>query len=605
MVQQRADPFEIVNLAIRLDETSREAETLLKEPLETAKVHEAHPEKFIQAYCFLHHKTALPELSYVTTSTKDESNTDNTTSEAKSPAETLRELSSFFQGVALTPIILSGLLTCLQGQREYEEQSEASKKSLGSSSEAAPTEEEAVATSASSRAESNKNKERNNTTSDLSSQLFLYSINMRKLALRRAINRQRTASIQRIILPSLSLLMLISMYLVGVSDMKRVLADLQFVHSCDNSSIVEAPYFETCRLADAYLWVTFRDYLHTIGPQRCDMETYNPHSPEAQSERGNPCAHALLEGRYVQSPFSLHTAWRRELITLDELDGGPKRKLVHSKGGRFTWLSESLVHAVTWVKSREVGHSEITILDAGCGIGGSLYYFVPAHDEETILPFSYTGISISKAEINFAEYMARFHQMDTLLGKENVSFQQKSFDDSLPQEQYSLVLAFESLSYSVDLQFSVRNLLSSLKPGGMMLIADDIIEQPALDSPPFQRPKHQPSLMLFQDWKAILEGEGCQIRYIRDLAMDYEMDDDFLIKATYSVSDLIGYPWETLISPIDPAARTISELQVGTREAAEAMRYRKHLYESGQTSYFLLACVKVEVDDNDAEDSSW
>jgi hypothetical protein len=87
-----------------------------------------------------------------------------------------------------------------------------------------------------------------------------------------------------------------------------------------------------------------------------------------QQNNINPCAHTMFEGRYVDSPFARHRSWNRELITLDELDGRPTLKLVNSKGGKYSWLSESLIHAVAWVKSQEVPLPEISILDAGCGV---------------------------------------------------------------------------------------------------------------------------------------------------------------------------------------------------------------------------------------------
>mmetsp|Transcript_18999 Transcript_18999/g.44625 ORF Transcript_18999/g.44625 Transcript_18999/m.44625 type:complete len:709 (+) Transcript_18999:44-2170(+) len=626
--------FDILDLAIRLDE-SWQQESLLQYPLETGRLHDS-PIKFWKAYCYLEQKTKPPDtIASSSSAGKRHKNplssssedaflfADDTTGEATRAAqehgtarrqhhefledhsdtsvddnyagdEPIRELNQMFDGLPLTPIILSGLLTALQDQRGR----------LTASAVDGGTDED----------NNDGGKEQQDIIDDLTPELVLYCHNMRRAAIRRIRNKRNQQQLQRTILPAASFCMLLVIYFMSVTDLKRVLEDLRFVDSCEDTNVVEASYFETCRLSNAMLWASYKDYLHTLHDKKCNMtaymrswddRSYRRYEINTDSHAGgegpkkidNSCGHTLLNGRFSESPFALHSAWKRELITLEELDGGPQQRMVHTKGGRYSWLSESLVHAVMWGKSRDLSIPELDILDVGCGVGGSLYYFLPqdVDDDQNARTFSYTGITISKAEVHFAESLARYHGILNDTDEDDhqgpIRFMQKSFDDVLPPEYYSLVLAFESLSYSTDLRFTIRNILSAMKPRAMLLIADEMIEQPAWDTPSFQKPKHQKSFLYFSEWSDILESEGCEVQFLRDLSMDYEMSD-VAQRAAAKTSHSQYTWWDGLLSLVKPDDE-LTEMQIGTREILEAMKYKKHLHDTGQSSYLLLACQKI------------
>jgi len=203
------DPFEILSLAIRFDE-SRQDETLLTTPLESARLYDHN--LFTQSLEFLQRKTTPP--SRLSPRKKP----------GKGPSSNSDSSYTYLPSCALSPIILAGLLNAIQEQRDESEPESKMKE-------------------------------------DVSSKLVQYCQAMRRVALNRVRIRKKRHRIQRVILPMGSLLVLFALYLVSISDMRSLLQDLGYVESCDGMG----KYEMTCRLAEVELWGKYRDYLFTLG----------------------------------------------------------------------------------------------------------------------------------------------------------------------------------------------------------------------------------------------------------------------------------------------------------------------------------------------------
>ena len=102
------------------------------------------------------------------------------------------------------------------------------------------------------------------------------------------------------------------------------------------------------------------------------------------------------------------------------------------------------------------------VLDAGCGFGGTIFYW---HER---IGGRYDGLTLSKVQVQVAERQARRDGIDDACG-----FHLRSYDDPQPRE-YDAVVAIESLLHSADLGHSIASLAAAVAPGGLLLVLDDM-----------------------------------------------------------------------------------------------------------------------------------
>ncbi len=103
-------------------------------------------------------------------------------------------------------------------------------------------------------------------------------------------------------------------------------------------------------------------------------------------------------------------------------------------------------------------------LDAGCGVGYGALRLARRFG------CAVTGVTLSRRELASARAAA---EDQGLLAR--VQFRLGSFDE-LPVDAYDLVVAVESLKHSANLEVSLRSLLASLKPGGHIVIVEDLYD---------------------------------------------------------------------------------------------------------------------------------
>lgn len=102
------------------------------------------------------------------------------------------------------------------------------------------------------------------------------------------------------------------------------------------------------------------------------------------------------------------------------------------------------------------------VLDAGCGFGGTIFHW------HSSLGGSYDGLTLSRVQQRVARREARRRRI-----ADACHFHVQSYD--LPVAgTYDAVVAIESLIHSRDLMTTIPNLAASLRPGGVMVILDDM-----------------------------------------------------------------------------------------------------------------------------------
>jgi hypothetical protein len=174
----------------------------------------------------------------------------------------------------------------------------------------------------------------------------------------------------------------------------------------------------------------------------------------------------------------------------------------------------------------------LRLLDIGSGLSGTLFSLLTTdfpyvfHDA-----FLYDGISISEPEVTRANELLDAHGITSSVDgspeshRINATVRQSSFDDALPENFYSAMVAIESLTYSRDLKKTLENLALGLKrDGGVLVIVDDVVH-PWAD---IDRVRHlsnvtaKHSLMSHSEWARLLDSTGFTVQRVRDLSLEYD-----------------------------------------------------------------------------------
>jgi SAM-dependent methyltransferase len=102
------------------------------------------------------------------------------------------------------------------------------------------------------------------------------------------------------------------------------------------------------------------------------------------------------------------------------------------------------------------------VLDAGCGFGGTIFHW------HRRIGGSYDGLTLSRVQLGVARREARRRGINS-----DCRFHLQSYDAPVAGE-YDAVVAIESLIHSRGLNTTIPNLAASLRPGGLMVILDDM-----------------------------------------------------------------------------------------------------------------------------------
>jgi SAM-dependent methyltransferase len=113
------------------------------------------------------------------------------------------------------------------------------------------------------------------------------------------------------------------------------------------------------------------------------------------------------------------------------------------------------------------------VLDAGCGFGGTIFRW---HER---IGGSYDGLTLSRVQWRVARREARRRGLAAAC-----RFHLRSYD-AATEGDYDAVVAIESLIHSPSGERTLANLAGALRPGGKLVLVEDVPHDEAVDDPDF------------------------------------------------------------------------------------------------------------------------
>lgn len=147
------------------------------------------------------------------------------------------------------------------------------------------------------------------------------------------------------------------------------------------------------------------------------------------------------------------------------------------------------------------------ILDLGCGVGGGLLYLA----EHSARPVSATGITLSPTQVELARDEARSRGLSS-----QCTFRQGTFLDLPALGPVDLAYAIEAFVLASDPSRFFAEAAAALRPGGRLVIVDDMLADP--DSRP---PLNDRARRWVETFRAGWQADGLRSRQtVRSLARD-------------------------------------------------------------------------------------
>ena len=118
------------------------------------------------------------------------------------------------------------------------------------------------------------------------------------------------------------------------------------------------------------------------------------------------------------------------------------------------------------------------ILDLGCGVGGTCLYLaqgLAAGTNQGTVPLDLhiTGMTISAAQVQLGQNLVGLAGLDDVVSLKQADYTDPAAFAGLPPQD--LVVALESFIHSPDLGATLANANAVLKPGGRLVICDDML----------------------------------------------------------------------------------------------------------------------------------
>ncbi len=158
--------------------------------------------------------------------------------------------------------------------------------------------------------------------------------------------------------------------------------------------------------------------------------------------------------------------------------------------------------------------SQPRILDAGCGLGGTIFRW------QERIGGTYHGLTLSPEQVRRASEQAALRGVT-----QRCLFHLRNYHDPAIRDLGPLdaVIAIESLAHSPDPASAVANLAAALAPGGLMMIVDDMpeenaesgIAEPMLAA--FKSHWRCPVLFGRSEYQAAIKSAGLALRHEEDL----------------------------------------------------------------------------------------
>jgi hypothetical protein len=671
------DPFEIIALAIRYDESQPQAEEILRTPIESGSIY--NQRLFAKALAHLQRMTTPPVRTVTTesaTTTASVSSSSRSRTKPKRPQQIVhnnikdnnksdtfydtthnitqaslsvysrevglqqeqdpgqqqqeqQEQSQQPQLTALTPIILSGLLTSLDDPKNPRSSSNHNNDSSTSPPTAAATTTTTV-------------------VATTSTELVNYCQQMRRAALARVRLRQERLRIQRIVTPLLLCTVGLGFYFYIMSNLNLVMLEYGFLDSCEmyhhynpNKGIdnvktvtVDERYVMACRHAEAVAWEKLNQahslqFLVGAGDHHfCTVDACS-------------LADTLDE---IVPLYSMHLPLQDAIVPLEDVLGRQRRQTRRKQSQRgispvtsngdtgdssfglpVQWLGDTVVNRLvreaivalhqppTGSRSDSVGNL-FSILDIGSGLSGTLFSFLTS--EFPFPKWTYHGISISQPETRRASQLVHAHKIFSMTRGENddagasssssspslvnVTIQQESFDAPLPSKAFHSMIAIESLTYSRNLTVTLQNLVSGLTSKGSLIVVDDVVA-------PWANPDRiqhlinrtaKASLITHQEWLNHFSAAGLVLQQRpRDLILEYEFDWFTTFepeKPGYIFFQNLLQRWPGRDSPTRTNKASVRALHLlqDLIQQARGDHWRREAYHTADLTYMIYVCRK-------------
>lgn len=112
------------------------------------------------------------------------------------------------------------------------------------------------------------------------------------------------------------------------------------------------------------------------------------------------------------------------------------------------------------------------VLDAGCGFGGTVFRWRERAGG------SYDGLTLSRVQWKVASSEARRRGLAA-----DCRFHLRSYDEPIAGPGYDAVVAIEALIHSLAFERTVANLVAALRPGGKLVLVEDVVRDEAAGDP--------------------------------------------------------------------------------------------------------------------------
>lgn len=188
---------------------------------------------------------------------------------------------------------------------------------------------------------------------------------------------------------------------------------------------------------------------------------------------------------------------------------GVLHRAVWGEGVRDRPAAFHFVHELILKEMRALGSPRPRVLDLGCGVGASLLYLLGRCDAEGF------GITLSGEQYELARK------------RRNAGWLRGDFcSDPLPPA-IDLAYAIESFVHARDPRAFFENVASSLRPGGRLVLVDDVLAKDATDQTPvrdFVWGWHAASLLATRDVDRIAAASALALVTDRDLTPYLALD---------------------------------------------------------------------------------
>ncbi len=216
----------------------------------------------------------------------------------------------------------------------------------------------------------------------------------------------------------------------------------------------------------------------------------------------------------------------------------------------------------------ELATDDRRVLDLGCGVGTAALYLALRRPVEVV------GVSISDAQIRLAERFARHGE--PLRG--SATFVLADFT-ALPAylTGFDLAYAIESFVHTDPASAFFRNAAQALRPGGALVVIDDVLAGDAADSrlDDFRRGWHVAALLPVAEIAAMASDAGLDLVTSRDL----------------SPLQRLGRPRDRFVRAVQPVLRRVRDRSVWAESMVGGDALQR-CHEAGLLEYRLLRFVR-------------